>query len=80
MCIRDRVWDGFAPVPNLYSGQFQAFVDALPDGPLPVTLADAAATLELVTAFYTSARTGEPQTLPLSSDHPARGGWAPRPT
>jgi predicted dehydrogenase len=74
-----EVWDGFAPVPNLYSGQFQAFVDALPHGPLPVTLADAAATLELVTAFYTSARTGEHQTLPLALDHPARGGWAPRP-
>ena len=72
-------WEGLAPVPNLYSGQFQAFVDSLPNGWLPVTLADAATTLELVTAFYTSARTGEPQTLPLAADHPARGGWTPPP-
>lgn len=71
------VWESLEPMPNLYSGQFQAFVDALPNGPLPVTLTDAAATLELVTAFYTSARTGEPETLPLPHDHPARSGWSP---
>jgi predicted dehydrogenase len=72
-----EVWDGLAPVSNLYRGQFQAFVDALPDGPLPVTLADAAATLELVTAFYTSARTGAAVALPLAPDHPGRSGWSP---
>ncbi len=74
------VWKGLQPAPNLYSGQFQAFVDALPNDPLPVGLADAAATLELVTAFYASARTGERQTLPLGPDHPARHGWGPPPT
>ncbi len=71
------VWDAMEPSPALYSGQFQAFVDALPSGPLPVTLADAAATLELVTAFYTSARTGERVSLPLAADHPSRHGWGP---
>lgn len=74
----ERIWAGWEPAPTLYTGQFQGFVDALPDGPLPVTLADAASTLELVTAFYTSARTGQPQTLPLAADHPARHGWGPR--
>lgn len=74
----NQVWDGLEPVPGLYVGQFQGFVDAVRNGgPLPVTVADAAATLELVTAFYTSARTGDPQPLPLPADHPARDGWGP---
>ncbi|MCB1015950.1 MAG: Gfo/Idh/MocA family oxidoreductase [Acidimicrobiales bacterium] len=73
-----EVWEGVEPAPTLYTGQLQAFVDALPGGPLPVTLADAAATLELVTAFYTSARTGASVALPLDADHPARQGWGPR--
>lgn len=75
----NEVWEHLAPMPNQYVGQFQGFVDAMPGGPLPVTLADAAANLELVTAFYTSARTGGSETLPLSLDHPAREGWGPRP-
>ena len=53
-----RVWQDLAPAATLYTGQFQAFVDALPGGPLPVTLSDARATLELVTAFYAAARSG----------------------
>lgn len=73
----DAVWADLAVGPPGYTGQFQAFVDALPDGDLPVTLADATATLELVTALYTSARTGRPERLPLAADHPARGSWAP---
>lgn len=72
-----EVWNTLTPGPAQYTGQFQAFVDALPAGDLPVTLADAAATLELVTALYRSARTGAAETLPLPADHPARNGWAP---
>jgi predicted dehydrogenase len=73
------VWDRTEPPASLHTGQFQAFVDALPHGPLPVTLADAAATLDLVTAFYTSARTGEAVSLPIAANHPARHGWGPPP-
>lgn len=73
----EAVWAAVVPSPALYTGQFQAFVDALPSGPLPVTLPDAAATLELVTALYASARTGETMSLPLPRDHPARHGWGP---
>lgn len=71
------VWAALEPSPSLYTGQLQAFVDALPNGPLPVTLADAAATLELVTAFYSSARNGATVSLPLDANHPARSGWCP---
>lgn len=60
-----------------YIGQFQAFVDALPGSTLPVTLGDARAALELVTAFYASARSGELISLPLAADDPARRGWVP---
>jgi predicted dehydrogenase len=62
-------------------GQFQGFVDALADGgEFPVTLADAAASLELVTAWYHSARTGSVESLPLAADHPARSSWLPEVT
>ncbi len=46
-------------------------------GEFPVTLGDARASLELVTAWYHSARTGSVETLPLPADHPARGSWIP---
>jgi hypothetical protein len=42
-----------------------------------VTLADARASLELVTALYHSARTGEPVELPLGSDHAGYASWLP---
>lgn len=62
----------------LFTGQFQRFVDVLRDGgAAPITLDDAQATLELVTAWYRSARTGSVETLPLAADHPDRGSWRP---
>lgn len=70
-------WNDLTDSPGLYTGQLQAFVDGLPDGDLPVTLADAKASLELVTALYRSARTGRPEALPLAPDHPDRDTWAP---
>ncbi len=66
------------PTKPLFAGQFQGFVDALVDGgALPITLDDAQATLELVTAWYRSARTGSVETLPLPADHPDRRSWQP---
>ena len=44
---------------------------------LPVTLADARASLELLTAIYHSAQTGEPVELPIGPDHPRFEGWLP---
>jgi predicted dehydrogenase len=68
----------FEPLPEGFEGQFYRFHTALRDGaPLPVTLADARAALELLTAMYVSARGGQAIALPLGVEHPAYAGWAP---
>ena len=46
-------------------------------GPLPITLADARQSLELVTALYHSSATGTAVNLPIGTDHPKYNGWAP---
>jgi len=64
--------------PEEWQGQFARWADALDGGTdPPVTLADARASLELLTALYWSARTNEDVTLPLKNDHPLYRGWAP---
>lgn len=74
----EQVWADHQPGATQYTGQFQGFVDAFADGcEAPVTLADARASLELVTAWYHSSRTGSVETLPLPADHPARASWLP---
>jgi len=74
----DSALDGFEPGPELYAGQFAAFHRAIREGgELPVTVADARAALELVTAIYFSAQTGEQVELPLGPEHPRYGGWIP---
>jgi hypothetical protein len=42
---------------------------------LPVTLEDARRSVELLTAAYWSARTGEAVALPIGPDHPFYDGW-----
>jgi predicted dehydrogenase len=70
--------EGFEPGPELYVGQFAAFHRALTEGTEPpVTVADARAAIELVTAIYYSARTGERVDLPLGPEHPFYEGWVP---
>ena len=77
----EQAWADLAPSSMQYTGQFQGFVDGLAGGgEFPVTLADARASLELVTAWYHSARTGAVETLPLAADHPARASWIPEGT
>jgi predicted dehydrogenase len=44
-------------------------------GPLPISLADARQSLELVTALYHSAATGAIVHLPIAPDHPSYNGW-----
>jgi predicted dehydrogenase len=61
-----------------WQGQFERWADSLDAGTdPPVTLADARASLELLTALYWSARTGEDVVLPLDASHPYYGGWLP---
>jgi len=69
----DAAWaEDPANVPSGHAAQFRALLDALDRGmPPPVTLPDARATLELVTAIYASAFTGQRVTQgQLGSDSP----------
>jgi predicted dehydrogenase len=69
---------GYEPLPEGFAGQFLRLHNALNNGgELPVTLADARASIELVTACYASARSGQPVLLPIGPDHPLYGGWLP---
>jgi predicted dehydrogenase len=72
----DQTLAGYAPGPERWTGQFVRLHDALTKGTeLPVTVADARASIELITAAYHSAATGETVQLPIGQDHPAYAGW-----
>lgn len=78
--VGEAVLADVAAAPDAFTGQFQAFVDALAaEAPSPVTLADARAALEVVTAWYHSARHATPQLLPIGPEHPAYASWLPGP-
>jgi predicted dehydrogenase len=69
---------GWVPVASRFEGLMASYHQALEnDGPLPVTLADARRSLELITALYHSAETGEPVSLPIGVDHPKYRSWRP---
>jgi predicted dehydrogenase len=62
-----------------FAGHLARFGEALlRNTELPVTLADARKTIELLTAIYASARSGAPVKLPIGPEHPMYGGWQPR--
>ena len=66
----------YAPTPEHFEGQFSRLHAALTaGGPPPVTVADSRVSIELLTAAYWSARTGETVTLPIGPDHPYYHGW-----
>ncbi len=74
----DSALDGFEPGPELYAGQFTAFHRAITEGATPpVTVADARAAIELVTAIYHASRSGQPVDLPIDASHPLYAGWIP---
>jgi len=74
----EKILDRFTPLPEGFIGQFSRFYEALQDNTeLPVTLTDARASLELITAIYHSARTGQVVNLPIGSDHPKYADWQP---
>lgn len=68
----------FQMQPEGYAGQFLRFHQALESGTaLPVTLQDARDSLELVTAMYRSARTGQAVQLPIRSSDADYQSWLP---
>jgi predicted dehydrogenase len=68
----------FVPLPESFEGQFYRFYQAVQNSTaLPVTLADARASLELITAIYHAAQTGQVVQLPIGHDHPKYAGWRP---
>jgi predicted dehydrogenase len=61
-----------------YAGLFAAYHTALETrGPLPVTLAEARGSLELITALYHSAATDQRVDLPIAPSHPRYRSWQP---
>ncbi|HEX9924847.1 MAG TPA: Gfo/Idh/MocA family oxidoreductase [Anaerolineae bacterium] len=68
----------FKPLPERFPGQFYRYYQAMQtDTEFPVTLADARAAVELITALYHSVETGQVVTLPIGPDHPKYAGWQP---
>lgn len=75
--IREALAD-FAPSSEGFEGQFERIHACLTAGAgAPVTLADARASLELITAIYFSGETGQAVTLPITADHPRYASWKP---
>jgi predicted dehydrogenase len=61
-----------------FAGQYEQFHAALARGaPFPVTLDDARASLELITALFHASDTGIAVTLPIGPAHPRYHGWVP---
>jgi predicted dehydrogenase len=75
----DRMLAGWVPRPEGWWGQFERYADFLDgaEADPPVTLADARASLELLTALYDSARRGADVEVPLAAEHPLYAGWLP---
>ena len=63
--------------PDAFTGLYQAFVDTPHTAGPPVPVAHARAALDVVTAWYHSARHGTTEVLPIPPDHPAYPSWLP---
>jgi predicted dehydrogenase len=75
----EKALDNFVPLPEGFAGQFYRFHQALEeDTEFPVTLADARASLELITAIYHSAETGQVVELPIGEGHPKYADYRPQ--
>ncbi|MEW6640483.1 MAG: Gfo/Idh/MocA family oxidoreductase [Pseudomonadota bacterium] len=74
----DAALEGWTFMPSRFEGLMTAYHAALESGgPLPVTIADARRSLELITALYHTAETGAPMRLPIPKDHLKYGSWQP---
>jgi predicted dehydrogenase len=75
--ITDALND-FEPSHESFEGQFVSIYNSVVHGAAPaVTVADARSALELITAIYYSAETGQQVKLPITSAHPRYQNWAP---
>jgi predicted dehydrogenase len=73
-----RALEDWWSVPSRFEGLMASYHTALESaGPLPVTLADARRSLELITALYHAAETGTAVALPIGTDHPKYASWRP---
>jgi predicted dehydrogenase len=69
---------GFAPGPDRFTGQFKAFHESIQAGsPPPVTIQEARAVLEVITAIYASAGSGRMVSLPIKPAEPCYADWRP---
>lgn len=74
----DAALNGVGETPRRFLGQMIDYHAALLAGaPPPVTLADARASLELITAIYHAHDTGARVVLPIGPDHPKYANWKP---
>lgn len=74
----DRIMAAAPLGPADFAGQFSDFADALHTGRgFGVTLQDARRSLELITAMFHAAETGQTVALPIGQDHPRYDGWVP---
>ena len=69
---------GYVPTLESFEGQFVRIHATITEGAeKPVSIADARAALELITAIYHSGETGNPVTLPIGLEHPKYSNWTP---
>ena len=72
------VMRGASQIGSGFAGQFALFHRALKEGlPFPVTLDDARASLELITAIFRAQETGAVVRLPIDATSPGYNGWLP---
>jgi len=73
-----KALDEWSFVASRFEGLMASYHHALETaGPLPVTLADARRSLELITALYHAAETGAAVALPIGVNHPKYDSWRP---
>jgi len=74
----DEALTSCTPHDDGFARQFALLHEAVVnDAPPPVTLADARASLELITAIYQADAAGKAVNLPLGQATPGYGGWKP---
>ena len=74
----DQALIDYTPHREGFARQFELMHAAIHDGaPPPVTLADARASLELITAIYQANASGKAVNLPLEREAPGYAGWVP---